>query len=190
MEVNHLQNEHFVTCKSLHSVWYGAASLSMACAEGIFTLRTYVLWGRKKFIMGLILSTILCLVMLDVVMTTAISNRLELLLWGAGWGCYSPSRNKMAAAPWSLLVAFELEIIILTMIRVYSAYRERGCLLLDILLQHNIFYFGTGLTLSVLNILTIVYLPYISDLFGTFQIIMHSIVVTPWDNTTLSVDTR
>jgi hypothetical protein len=40
---------------------------------------------------------------------------------------------------------FALEIIVLTMIRVYWAYRERECLLLDILLQHNIFYFGTGL---------------------------------------------
>ncbi|KAG2091329.1 uncharacterized protein F5147DRAFT_723817 [Suillus discolor] len=45
--------------------------------------------------------------------------------------------------------------MVLTMIRVYWAYRERRCLLLDILLQHNIFYFGTGLTLSMLNLLAI-----------------------------------
>ncbi|KAG1735576.1 uncharacterized protein EDB91DRAFT_553709 [Suillus paluster] len=167
--MNHVQNEHFMTCTSLHSVWY----------EGIFVLRTYVLWGRKKSIMGLILATLLCLVILDVVMTTTISNQLELQPSDMGWGCYSPTDTKMTAAPWTLLVAFELEIIALTMIRVYRAYRERGCLLLDVLLQHSIFYFGTGLTLSVVNILSIVCLPYdSSNIVATFQIIMHSIVVT------------
>jgi len=80
-------------------------------------------------------------------------------------GCYSPSRSKTGAAPWALLVVFELgeilqpqntvkcsffaaEIIILTMIRVYRVYRERECHLLDILLQHNISYFATGLSKS------------------------------------------
>ncbi|KIK42965.1 hypothetical protein CY34DRAFT_804375 [Suillus luteus UH-Slu-Lm8-n1] len=85
----------------------------------------------------------------------------------------------MSALPWTLLVAFELEIIVLTMIRVYWAYRERKCLLLDILLQHNIFYFGTGLTLSVVNIVTMKCLSYnFSNMFGSFQIVMHTIIVT------------
>ncbi|KAG0697073.1 hypothetical protein DFH29DRAFT_1071801, partial [Suillus ampliporus] len=178
--LNHLQNEHFVTCNSLHTVWYCASALCVASTEGIFILRTYALWGHKKSILGLMLSTVLvrirppafhtlthllvwapqCLVILDVVMTTAITSQLELQLSGWGWGCYSLSRNKMAAAPWTLLVAFELEIVVLTMIRVYWTYRERRCLLLDILLHHNIFYFVTGLTLSVVNILAIVCLPY------------------------------
>ncbi|KAG1836267.1 hypothetical protein DFJ58DRAFT_173876 [Suillus subalutaceus] len=139
--MNYLPNEKFVTCKTLHSMWYG-----------IFILRTYALWGNKKSILGLMLLTILCLVIADVIMTITISSRLELQLSDLGGGCYSLSYNKMAAYPWTLLVIFELEIIVLTMIRVYWAYRERGCLLLDILLQHNIFYFATGLALSVINI--------------------------------------
>ncbi|KAG1778063.1 hypothetical protein EV702DRAFT_1097115 [Suillus placidus] len=143
--MNYLQNENFVTCKSLLSISYCAAAFCIACAEGIFVLRTYALWGNKKSILGLMLSTVLCLAILDVVMTTAISSQLELELSGWGDGCYSLSHDKMAAAPWSLLVAFELEILVLTIIRVYWAYRERGCALINILLQHNIFYFGIGL---------------------------------------------
>jgi hypothetical protein len=125
------------------------------------------------------LSTVLCLAILDVVITTAISSHLELQVSGSSSGCFSLSDNKMSALPWTLLVAFEFEIIVLTMIRVYWAYRERECLLLDILLQHNIFYFGTGLTLSVVNIVAIECLSYnSSNMFGSFQIVMHTIIVT------------
>lgn len=178
--MNYLQNEDFVTCKSLHSIWYCAAAFCISCAEGIFILRTYALWGHNKSILGLMLSTVLCLVIADVVMTTAISSHLEFQVLGRSSGCFSlVSDGKMSGFPWTLLVAFEFEIIVLTMIRVYRAYRERGCLLLDILLQHNIFYFGTGLTLSVANIVTIRCLSYnSSNMFGSFQIVMHTIIVT------------
>ncbi|KAG1803483.1 uncharacterized protein BJ212DRAFT_956211 [Suillus subaureus] len=177
--MNYLPSEKYVTCKFLHSMWYCASAFCVSGAEGIFILRTYALWGNKKSILGLMFSTILCLVIADVIMTITISSRLELQLSDMGGGCYSLAYNKMAAFPWTLLVIFELEIIVLTMIRVYWAYRERECLLLDILLQHNIFYFGTGLALSVMNIITIEWLPFTaSDMFGTFQIVMHTIVVT------------
>ncbi|KAG2355323.1 hypothetical protein BDR07DRAFT_1426544 [Suillus spraguei] len=150
----YLQSERIVTCKFLHTVWYCVAALCVACAEGIFVLRTYALWGNKRSILALMLSTILCLGILDVIITMTISKRLELQLSDMGGG-------------------------LLTMIRVYWAYRERGCLLLDILLQHSIFYFVTGLTLSVVNILAIEYFIFsYSDIFATFQIIMHTIVVT------------
>ncbi|KAG2063977.1 hypothetical protein BDR04DRAFT_342746 [Suillus decipiens] len=173
--MTYLQSERSVTCKFLHKIWVCAAAFCVACAEGIFVLRTYALWGNKKSILALMLSTILCLAILNVIMTMSISHRLKHM----GGGCYSLSYDKMAAYPWTLLVAFEIEIIILTMIRVYWAYRERGCLLLDILLQHNIFYFVTGLTLSVVNILAIQYFLFsYSNMFATFQIIMHTIVVT------------
>ncbi|KAG2067102.1 hypothetical protein BDR04DRAFT_884508 [Suillus decipiens] len=178
--MTYLQSERIVTCKFLHTIWFCAAAFCVACAEGIFVLRTYALWGNKKSILALMLSTILCLAILDVIMTMTISNRLELQLSDIGGGCYSLSYDKMAAYPWTLLVAFEIEIIVLTMIRVYWAYRERAsCLLLDILLQHSIFYFVTGLTLSVVNILAIEYFLFsYSDTFATFQVIMHTIVVT------------
>ncbi|KAG1850274.1 hypothetical protein C8R48DRAFT_727663 [Suillus tomentosus] len=142
--MNYLPNENIVTCKLLHSIWFLAAALCIAGAEGIFVLRTYALWGNKKFILSIMLSTVLCFAILDVIMTMTISRRLDLHLSDIGDGCYSLSRDTMSAYPWTLLVAFELEIIALTMIRVYREYR-RGCPLLEILLQHNIFYFGTGI---------------------------------------------
>ncbi|KAG2118701.1 uncharacterized protein F5147DRAFT_757178 [Suillus discolor] len=112
--MNYLPNEKIVTCKILQSMWYCTAALCVAGAEGIFMLRTYALWGQNKSILGLMLSTVLCLGILNMVIT--------LKVW-------KQSR----------------QIMVLTMIRVYWAYRERRCLLLDILLQHNIFYFGAGL---------------------------------------------
>ncbi|KAG2369104.1 hypothetical protein BDR07DRAFT_1389600, partial [Suillus spraguei] len=176
--MGHLQSEKFVTCKFLHSIWYCAASFCVACAEGVFILRTYALWGSKKSILGLIFLTILCLSIFDVIMTMKISSGLELRLSDRDGGCYSLSYDKMAALSWILLVVFELEIITLTMIRVYWVYRERECLLLDILVQHNFFYFGTGLTLTLVNIIAIECLPYsYADMFGTFQIVMHTIIV-------------
>ncbi|KAG2058348.1 hypothetical protein BDR06DRAFT_950873 [Suillus hirtellus] len=118
----------------------------MAGAEGIFILRTYALWGQKKSIMGLMLSTVFCLAILNVVMALKVLKQSKLLLSDIGGGCYSLSHDTKVAYNWSLMAAFELEVIILTMIRVYRVYRETRCRLLNILLQHNIFYFGTGLS--------------------------------------------
>ncbi|KAG2118704.1 uncharacterized protein F5147DRAFT_183770 [Suillus discolor] len=177
--MNYLPNEKFVTCNVLQSIWYYAAALCVTGAEGIFMLRTYALWGHKRSILGLMLSTVLCLTILNVVITLKVWNQSRLHLSDIGGGCYSLSHNTKAAYNWSLLAALELEVMVLTMIRVYWAYRERRCLLLDILVQHNIFYFGTGLTLSVLNILTIQWLPLnSSNMFATFQIVMHTVLVT------------
>ncbi|KAG1798531.1 uncharacterized protein HD556DRAFT_189643 [Suillus plorans] len=157
--MNYLPNEKIVTCKILQSMWYCAAALCIVGAEGIFILRTYALWGQKKSILGLMLSTVLCLAILNVLIVLKVWKQSKLQLLDIGGGCYSLSHDNKAAYNWSLLAAFELEIIVLTMIRVYWAYRERGCRLLNILLQHNFFYFGTGLTLSVLNLLAIEWLP-------------------------------
>ncbi|KAG2106808.1 uncharacterized protein F5147DRAFT_225420 [Suillus discolor] len=177
--MNYLPNEKIVTCDILQSMWYCTVALCMAGAEGIFILRTYALWGHKRFILGLMLSTLLCLAILNVVIALKGWKHSKIHLSDIGGGCRSLSHNTKAACNWSLLAAFELEIMVLTMIRVYWAYRERGCLLLDILVQHNIFYFGTGLTLSVLNILTNQWLPFnSSNMFATFQIVMHTILVT------------
>ncbi|KAG2152578.1 uncharacterized protein EDB93DRAFT_253220 [Suillus bovinus] len=178
--MNYLRSEDFVTCNLLHLIWFCAAGLCIAGAEGIFVLRTYGLWGQKKFILGLMLSTIVCLVTLDVIIQTVLSQSgLQLLVSDMGGGCYTLSHDTTAAYDWSLLVVFDLEIIVLTMIRVYWEYRERRYLLLDILLQHNIFYFGTGLALSVINLLLIARLPFnSSNMFATFQVVMHTILVT------------
>lgn len=177
--MNYLPNENIVTCKILQSMWYCTAALCMAGAEGIFILRTYALWGQNKFILGLMLSTGLSLIILNMVIALKVWKQSKPYLSDIGGGCYSLSRNTKAAYNWSLMAAFEFEIIVLTMIRVYLAYRERGCLLLNILLQHNFFYFGTGLTLSVLNLLAIEWLPFnSSNMFVTFQIVVHTILVT------------
>ncbi|KAG2118705.1 uncharacterized protein F5147DRAFT_183803 [Suillus discolor] len=177
--MNYLPNEKFVTCKLLQSMGYGAAGLCITGAESIFILRTYALWGQKKSILVLMVSTGLCLTILNVVIILKVWDQSELRLSDIGGGCYSLSHDTKAAYNWSLIAAFELEIMVLTMIRVYWAYRERGCRLLNILLQHNIFYFGTGLTLSVLNLLAFEWLSFnSSNMFVTFQIVMHTILVT------------
>ncbi|KAG1840781.1 hypothetical protein C8R48DRAFT_740183 [Suillus tomentosus] len=142
--MNYLPNENIVTCKILQSMWYCTAALCVTGAEGIFILRTYALWGQKKFILGLMLST--SLIILNMVIALEVWKQSKPYLSDIGGGCYSLSHNTKAAYNWSLMAAFELEIIVLTMIRVYWAYRERRSLLLNILLQHNIFYFGTGLS--------------------------------------------
>ncbi|KAG2091328.1 uncharacterized protein F5147DRAFT_657943 [Suillus discolor] len=74
-EVNYLPSGDFVTCKILQSMWYCAAALCMAGAEGIFILRTYALWGQKKSILGLMLSTVFCLAILNVVIALKVWNQ-------------------------------------------------------------------------------------------------------------------
>ncbi|KAG1884812.1 uncharacterized protein F5891DRAFT_1089562 [Suillus fuscotomentosus] len=177
--MNYLPNENIVTCKILQSMWYCTAALCITGAESIFILRTYALWGQKKSILGLLLLTGLCLTILNMVIILKVWGQSELQLSDIGGGCYSLSHDTKAAYNWSLIAAFELEVMVLTMIRVYWAYRERGYRLLNILLQHNIFYFGTGLTLSVLNLLAFELLSFnSSNMFATFQIVMHTILVT------------
>ncbi|KAG2058347.1 hypothetical protein BDR06DRAFT_968803 [Suillus hirtellus] len=66
-EVNYLPNENIVTCRILQSMWYCTAALCITGAEGIFILRTYALWGQNKFILGLMLSTALSLIILNMI---------------------------------------------------------------------------------------------------------------------------
>ncbi|KAG2058345.1 hypothetical protein BDR06DRAFT_114002 [Suillus hirtellus] len=144
--MNYLPNENIVTCKILQLMWYCTAALCITGAESIFILRTYALWGQNKFILGLMLLTGLCLTILNVIIIRKVWGQSEFQLSDIGGGCYSLSHDTKAAYNWSLIAAFELEVMVLTMIRVYLAYREIGSRLLNILLQHNIFYFGTGLS--------------------------------------------
>ncbi|KAG1820121.1 hypothetical protein EV424DRAFT_1402929 [Suillus variegatus] len=52
------------TCKILQSMWYCKI---LTGSPGIFILRTYALWGQNKFILGLMLSTGLSLIILNMV---------------------------------------------------------------------------------------------------------------------------
>ncbi|KAG1820103.1 hypothetical protein EV424DRAFT_1556337, partial [Suillus variegatus] len=106
--MNYLPNENIVTCKIIQLMWYCTAASCITGAEGIFILRTYALWGQKKSILALMLSTGLCLTILNVVILSDI-----------GGGCYSLSHDTKAAYNWLLIAAFELEIMVLTMICVY-----------------------------------------------------------------------
>ncbi|KAG2118707.1 uncharacterized protein F5147DRAFT_183881 [Suillus discolor] len=105
--MNYLPNEKIVTCKILQSMWYCTAALCMTGAEGIFMLRTYALWGQKKFILGLMLSTALGLIILNMVIALEVWKQSKPHLSDMGGGCYSLSHNTKAAYNWSLLAAFE-----------------------------------------------------------------------------------
>ncbi|KAG2154262.1 uncharacterized protein EDB93DRAFT_192045 [Suillus bovinus] len=75
--MNYLPDEKIVTCKHLHSLWFCTAGLCIFGAEGIFALRTYALWRQKKSILGLMLSTIVCLVIVNVVIALMVSKPTE-----------------------------------------------------------------------------------------------------------------
>ncbi|KAG2106920.1 uncharacterized protein F5147DRAFT_653523 [Suillus discolor] len=151
-EANYFPNEKFV------SAWYfplqvrppGTVALCMAGAEGIFILRTYALWGTKEIHSGPYVNNGTVPGDLERGNNTEVLEPVEMSmtvqLSDIGGGCYSLYHDTKAAYNWSLMAAFELEVMVLTIIRVYWAYRERRYLLLDILVQHNIFYFGIGLS--------------------------------------------
>ncbi|KAF9223460.1 hypothetical protein BS17DRAFT_141929 [Gyrodon lividus] len=195
-----LPNESEMMCRLLDSICSLFTVLSMMSAECIFILRAWALWGRSMRILCLILGSFVLITAFDIFVAFGIEQPSQITAVPSParaslTGCYTLYHDKRQIIPFTLIVAFEFEILALTCIRVIKTYHERQCGLLQIILQHNIFYFSCGLVFSGINIFAILLLQYnYATMFQDFQIVMHSILVTRmhlalWSRERIELDT-
>ncbi|KAG1759848.1 hypothetical protein EDD22DRAFT_903971 [Suillus occidentalis] len=69
-------------------------------------------------------------------------------------GCYQTSGSPEHFVPFVLLMAFELGLVSLTLMRAIQSWRATNNRLYVILLKHNIFYYACGVVFSAANVIT------------------------------------
>ncbi|KAG1751934.1 hypothetical protein EDD22DRAFT_850669 [Suillus occidentalis] len=127
-----------------------------------FVLRTYALWNNNRIVLAAILSA-LFLVIDAVQAGTAASLVVDILTIGTSHvtistipritGCYRTSSGVQVSITYLILLAFQLGLFSLTIIRAIQNWRVVNALLYDVVVKHNLFYYTCGLLLSAVNVL-------------------------------------
>ncbi|OJA21323.1 hypothetical protein AZE42_03883 [Rhizopogon vesiculosus] len=127
------------------SIWLCVAQ--MACAEFIFLLRTYALWGCSKRVLFVLLTVYTAACVTDI---TSIQRYNASLTAEACYGVAHPNASALLAGFVSL-VALEIGLFGITMYRVLMQYRATSGKLLNLLMRHNIMYFAAGVVIFLLR---------------------------------------
>ncbi|KAG0703301.1 hypothetical protein DFH29DRAFT_917323 [Suillus ampliporus] len=147
-------NENSATCLRLDNIGSGISLISMACSGCFFVLRTYALWNKNRIVLAVMISTFLAFFAASIGLslnTLANSYVVTSAIPGIT-GCYHISNSLFI--PYIFLFAFQLGLLVLTLIRAIHIWRTVNSPLYDVLTKHNIFYYACGLFLSVVNVLT------------------------------------
>ncbi|KAG1835768.1 hypothetical protein DFJ58DRAFT_750060 [Suillus subalutaceus] len=148
-------NENPNKCQTVISIYSCLSIISVACSEFIFVLRTYALWNNNRIILRVMLSAFFAVVVACVVLdlTTADASHVTISAIPGIQGCYRSSAVQVSIM-FILLLAFQLGLISLTIIRAVQTWRVVNGPLYDILVKHNIFYYTCALLLTAVNVLT------------------------------------
>ncbi|EIW86198.1 hypothetical protein CONPUDRAFT_140867 [Coniophora puteana RWD-64-598 SS2] len=180
--VNLDPGESEAMCNLYDDVSSGLSLLIVLCSESLFILRTYAVWKCDKRILALILASFIIAIVLTVVVSflPSVPGSSYIILPGAQvTGCFLLYPAVFTSIPYILLIAFEIELIILNIVQGYRVRRETKGRLFGILLQHNLFYFTCGLLFSILNVAIALTTQYgYSTMFENLQVIIHAILAT------------
>ncbi|KAG1835770.1 hypothetical protein DFJ58DRAFT_735512 [Suillus subalutaceus] len=127
-----------------------------------FVLRTYALWNNNRivlvamlfagfFVVDAVQAAVVVSIVVDFVTVNA-SHVTTSAIPGIQ-GCYRASAVQVSIM-FFLLLAFQLGLISLTIIRAVQSWRVVNGPLYDILVKHNIFYYTCALLLTAVNLLT------------------------------------
>ncbi|KAG0702120.1 hypothetical protein DFH29DRAFT_1079687 [Suillus ampliporus] len=131
----------------------------LLCAECVFVLRTYALWNRDRRVRNALLIVFLaflCGVTLLVVACGILSKTTIFTT-----GCHSDASIPAGfiLVPYVLLLLLEIEVVCLTSYRMIRFYRATRCRLLTLVTQYSVGYMVGGLFFTVINIITICFVP-------------------------------
>ncbi|KAG1776313.1 hypothetical protein EV702DRAFT_1109631 [Suillus placidus] len=149
----------------------------------MFILRTYAIWGRSRRILIILMSCFGAILIPVGYILTSFGNSITISQPPIPniTSCYNVGESRIIVVAYILLVVGEFEIISFTVYRSIKHYKSlaHGNRLLNIIIQHNIFYFICGLFFSVLLILTIGLLPFVyGDMVSNLQVTVHALLVT------------
>jgi len=173
LTISHLLRMYFSFPPAIHA-------LLIPVHRDFFILRTYTLWNNNNTLLSAMLFTCfgVTVASIAVLSTTTATAPYETSGIPGITGCYQGPGSFRLFIPFLLLLAIELGLLCLTLIRAIQSWRT-GNALYSVLLKHNIFYYACGLFFSAVNMLTTLLLEYAYNaLFQNFQIIILAILAT------------
>ncbi|KAG1873977.1 hypothetical protein F4604DRAFT_764149 [Suillus subluteus] len=175
-------NENTKKCKILDNIYLGCGVISLTCSEGFFVLRTYALWNSNRIVLVAMLSTLFATIVsfIGICFSAIATSHVTTSVVPGITGCYRNSTSVQFFMPFLLLLVFQLELVTLTLIRVFQTWRISNGGVHAILVKHNIFYYACGLFLSVMNVLAPVMFsdPAYYALLGESQVYILAILAT------------
>ncbi|KAG1883999.1 hypothetical protein F4604DRAFT_231624 [Suillus subluteus] len=174
-------NENTGKCRVLDNVDTGLGIVSAVCSEGFFVLRTYALWNNNRILLAAMLITIPTFVgaSIGIAFTTNAPATYAISAIPGIVGCYQSSTSFRLFIPFLLLSAFELGLMMLTLMRAIQSWRRTPSRLHVVLVKHNVFYYTCGFLFSVANIFTSMLLQYsYHTMLYDFQFMILAILAT------------
>ncbi|KAG2156741.1 uncharacterized protein EDB93DRAFT_865412 [Suillus bovinus] len=170
-------------CQTYFQINSWLEGITLIAAEWMFILRTYAIWGRSKRILIILLSSFVAILIPVIYILTSFGNSVIISKPPIPniTSCYNVGESCIIVAAYVLLVVGEFEILFFTLYCSIKHYKNHANQhrLLNILIQHNIFYFICGLFFSLLVILTIGLLPDVyGDMTSNLQVTVHALLVT------------
>ncbi|OAX35059.1 hypothetical protein K503DRAFT_399129 [Rhizopogon vinicolor AM-OR11-026] len=160
-------------CQKYYSLNTYIGGVILVCAECIFITRACALWGNKRSIVAFfVTSTVLYLGVTILILTLYTSGTSVITSPIPSVSCFDSGENIVIVAAYSLLVLAELAL---------ASFRSWGRenQLLEVLIHHNIFYFGCGVCLSVAVISTTALLQAsYGNTMANAQVVFHALLVT------------
>ncbi|KAG2064302.1 hypothetical protein BDR04DRAFT_279997 [Suillus decipiens] len=170
-------------CQTYFEINSWLEGITLVAAECMFILRTYAIWGRSRRILIILLGCFFAILIPVVYILITFGNSVTTSEPPIPniTSCYNVGESRIIVAAYVLLVVAEFEIISFTLYRSIKNYKSvaNDNPLLNILIQHNIFYFICGLFFSLLVILAIALLPFVyGDMASNIQVTVHALLVT------------
>ncbi|KAG2357615.1 hypothetical protein BDR07DRAFT_1490498 [Suillus spraguei] len=171
------QNETPDKCRMVSNICSGFSILSAIGSEGFFILRTCTLWNNNRTLLAVMLVAVFAFVGASIGVTAATiapaaytTSTIPRIT-----GCYRSSGSFQLFIPYLLLSAFELALMILTIVRAMQSWQINSSHLYVVLVKHNIFYYICGFS----NILISLLLNYsYDDVLHVFQFMILAILAT------------
>ncbi|KAG0702950.1 hypothetical protein DFH29DRAFT_468718 [Suillus ampliporus] len=169
-------------CKLYYSLNIYIGGVILFCAECIFVARTCALWGYKRsIVVFFLISVVLYLISIIVILIIHASSTRVMKSPIPSVSCFDYGEDSVVLAAYSLLILAEFQILFFSLRRAAASFRNWGHenRLLEILVQHNIFYFACGLCSSGVVILTKVLLQAsYGHSMASAQVVFHALLVT------------
>ncbi|KAG2124610.1 hypothetical protein DEU56DRAFT_593546 [Suillus clintonianus] len=179
--LNFIPKENPDECLTLNNICSCLSLISIICSECFFILRTYALWNNNKFVLAVMVTAGLAVVVTSITVLFAATTTAPYVTSPIPGitGCYLSSASIELFVPFVLLLAFELGLISLTLIRAIQSWQTTNNRLFAVLLKHNIFYYACGLFFSAANVFMGLLLHYSYNvMFEDFQLIILAILAT------------
>ncbi|KAG0701883.1 hypothetical protein DFH29DRAFT_533952 [Suillus ampliporus] len=179
--LNFIPRENSEKCENLNNICSCFSLLSVICSECFFVLRTCALWNNNRFV---VVPTVTFFLAVAVASVSIYFSNIATAPFASSaipgiTGCYQSSNSVQLFIPFLLLLALELGLMTLTLIRSVQSWRTTKSPMYAVLVNHNAFYYACGLSFSTANVLTSMLLHYeYHAMLQDFQFVLLAILAT------------